>query len=545
MPNAIKYKTGNLTGSISTGNVALGVNESVVGPTETTGWYNGLTPSSSYVVYEVAESGVPKIYQPNNDTELIQFARSKGATGANTGSVVSVLSWATSQNDIMVVNKAYPSIVTDGLVLNLDAGFAPSYPTTGTSWYDLSGNNNGTLTNGPTFNSSGWIEFDGVDDHITISSPGSFSNYTISFFTKWISTISQGRLFGTNASGTYTIRGPSGINFHYNPLGGSPPSVSLSSNTSVGLNIWTQVTVTVNSIDTSVRIYINGLLKNSNSIIPSVNLQNTIFIGSGPSSQGLFSNCAFGSAYIYNKPLSQQEILQNYYQAPIVTDGLVFAVDAGNLVSYESGSAATYSLTGSNSGSFTNGTSYSNINSGVFVFDGVDDYINVSNPQSLNPGTGSFSLDFWCNVSINVPTSSASCLLEARGTGLYGFLAIGYRNNGRMQLFINDNVTPAQNVYQSTTTPVQRGVWIHEAMVVDRSTQQITFYYNGIQTGNKVTITDTGSIDPGSGYNYRVGGDLGGSEMNGFIAISRQYNKALSSSEVAQNFNAQRSRFGI
>lgn len=64
-----------------------------------------------------------------------------------------------------------PKIVTSGLVLCLDAANKLSYPNTGTSWYDLSGNaNTGTLTNGPTFNGSngGSIVFDGVNDIITI-----------------------------------------------------------------------------------------------------------------------------------------------------------------------------------------------------------------------------------------------------------------------------------------------------------------------------------------------------------------------------------------
>jgi hypothetical protein len=65
-----------------------------------------------------------------------------------------------------------PPIVTNGLVLNLDCGNRLSYPTSGTTWTDLSGNNNnGTLTNGPTFNPNnlGSIVFDGVDDYVQLN----------------------------------------------------------------------------------------------------------------------------------------------------------------------------------------------------------------------------------------------------------------------------------------------------------------------------------------------------------------------------------------
>jgi len=65
----------------------------------------------------------------------------------------------------------YKNVITRGLVLHLDASALESYPGSGTSWYDMSGNNNhGTLTNGPTFssNNQGYIDFDGVNDYVTI-----------------------------------------------------------------------------------------------------------------------------------------------------------------------------------------------------------------------------------------------------------------------------------------------------------------------------------------------------------------------------------------
>ena len=66
-----------------------------------------------------------------------------------------------------------PRIIQDGLVLYLDAANTKSYPTTGTTWSDLSRRgNNGTLTNGPTFNSSngGIIVFDGINNYVDFGS---------------------------------------------------------------------------------------------------------------------------------------------------------------------------------------------------------------------------------------------------------------------------------------------------------------------------------------------------------------------------------------
>jgi hypothetical protein len=277
MPNSVKYKTGNLTGSISTGNVALGVNESVLGPTETTGWYSGLTPSpSQYVIYEVTESGAPKIYQPSDDTQLIQFARSNGATGANTGSVASVLNWATSQANIMISNNAYPSIVTDGLVLNVDAGFVPSYPTTGSTWYDTSIRvNNSTLVNGVSYiPSSQVMSFDGTDDYVNIPHSEILTNeifsqtrfstlestVKVAVFQNWTCMINKA--FGASYSNT---TGPglwSNINGYEFVIG-----TGVSSNPSGGsrrlsfkalTNRWYHIVGTINGTD--MRMYVNGNL---------------------------------------------------------------------------------------------------------------------------------------------------------------------------------------------------------------------------------------------------------------------------------------------
>jgi hypothetical protein len=80
-----------------------------------------------------------------------------------------------------------PKIITEGLVLSLDAGNVKSYPGSGTVWTDKSGyGNNGTLTNGPTFNSSngGSIVFDGTNDYAITSQSQSFNDFTVCAFFK-------------------------------------------------------------------------------------------------------------------------------------------------------------------------------------------------------------------------------------------------------------------------------------------------------------------------------------------------------------------------
>ena len=88
-----------------------------------------------------------------------------------------------------------PNIVDNGLVLYLDAGNRKSYTSGSTTWFDKSGfNNNGTLTNGPTFDSGngGNIVFDGADDYgiIPDSNILSFTNAQMTV-SAWVNIISS------------------------------------------------------------------------------------------------------------------------------------------------------------------------------------------------------------------------------------------------------------------------------------------------------------------------------------------------------------------
>ena len=172
MPRPIKYSPTTTSGSYQKGNVAIGTNPIAYDST----WVNSpVISNGTFVVTEVGAVGVPKFYSPTNDNEWIRLAKQEGATGANTGSVNAVKSWFASQANYDVANidlpLGMPNIVGNGLVLNLDAGINESYPGSGTTWTDLSGvGNNGTLTNGPSFNPNGYITTDGVDDFLLCQS---------------------------------------------------------------------------------------------------------------------------------------------------------------------------------------------------------------------------------------------------------------------------------------------------------------------------------------------------------------------------------------
>jgi hypothetical protein len=171
MPNAIKYNTSAETLALKKGNFWIGTGDVGKGPTSSTGYYNGITPpSGGYTIYLNKETGGPSIYTVNTEAQLTGLTSSiAGQTLRTSGAC---LNWFATQTDKMIFNIDYPAIVTNGLLLNFDAAFTPSYPTTGTTLYDTSSvGNNGTLANGPTFSSAngGGIVLDGTDDTYSIT----------------------------------------------------------------------------------------------------------------------------------------------------------------------------------------------------------------------------------------------------------------------------------------------------------------------------------------------------------------------------------------
>lgn len=211
-----------------------------------------------------------------------------------------------------------PVVVRDGLVLSLDAADKNSYPGNGTAWFDTSGNNNnGTLTNGPNFNSSngGSIVFDGTDDVVSISNASSLNISSQITLEAWIYT--------TKPSGTQNVICKSSITQNtgyiyprtdngwadtvfYLYIGGWQ---TLSA-TWPGLNNWYHTAGTYNG--STMIIYINGVQATSKSQSGTITTNtNTLALGDQPGYSEFYGGRT-ACARVYNRALSASEILQNY-----------------------------------------------------------------------------------------------------------------------------------------------------------------------------------------------------------------------------------------
>jgi hypothetical protein len=202
-----------------------------------------------------------------------------------------------------------PRIVTDGLVLALDAANTKSYPQSGTTWTDLSGNGNtGTLTNGPTYSSAngGSIAFDGGNDWVNLGNPSNLNilNFTICAWSKSFTfTNYQNLIFkGDTAAGQY------GIIVNSSGQWTVQPNIGFISGDSLTLNTWNFLVGTCNG--TQITAYRNGQQKAQYSISP-ISRGSVVSIGADiPNSRYFNGNIAHVS--MYNRALSAAEISQNF-----------------------------------------------------------------------------------------------------------------------------------------------------------------------------------------------------------------------------------------
>ena len=221
-----------------------------------------------------------------------------------------------------------------------------------------------------------------------------------------------------------------------------------------------------------------------------------------------------------------------FYRGPnIVTDNLIFAIDAGSERSYPGSGTTATDLAGTNTVALVNGVSYNPNQGGKWGFDGIDDLI------YLNSGTALVLNDFTITQWIQFPATSSRMSI---GGGLYtsggnykGY--IWYRSaQNEIRVTVNNETgaifTVAESVYCNKWSQI----------TATRNGGTYKLYIDGVQ----VDITRTGSTNDFDirtiGWSYSNGYTFAGSISNTLI-----YNTALTAAQVLQNSNAQKSRFGL
>lgn len=303
-----------------------------LGPTSTTGYYNSpQPPEGGYAIYSLGTNNNPNIMIAMSDNDLIKAANTLGGDVSSRADAIEYLS---NRPSTFILGSMPNNIVTNNLVLSLDATNLTSYPETGNKWNDLSGNAyTGSVSSSAQFNSNGWFEFPGkhTDGEIEIQ------DLTVNTNSDEGNTVEQWIYQESNNSSTMPFTWwqaydlwHTGDNFGINTGGGDVYGISGANSVLVGK--WNHVVAyfpnNYSTNYTNSKMWINGVAQTMS------HRQGTRH----NRSLGANQHCAVGGGFtnggdgytwdgnvattrIYSKELSTSEVLQNYYGAPNVPSG--------------------------------------------------------------------------------------------------------------------------------------------------------------------------------------------------------------------------------
>jgi hypothetical protein len=213
----------------------------------------------------------------------------------------------------------------------------------------------------------------------------------------------------------------------------------------------------------------------------------------------------------------------------IVTSNLIFCVDSSNPRSYPGSGTAWYDISGNgNTGTLTNGPIYTSGTSGYFAFDGTDDYVNMST-QNLQRN---FTLEIWTYI-----TGDGSGLFgqgpQAANQGLHILWNSAVSRGMIFGMFGNDLDTPSYNMVFNT--------WHQFVFTYNNSTYLKQFYADGalVNSGTGGAYSGSGQLNIGATYSSP------NTFIKGRVSNAKMYGAVLTATEVLQNFNAYRGRYGV
>jgi hypothetical protein len=225
-----------------------------------------------------------------------------------------------------------------------------------------------------------------------------------------------------------------------------------------------------------------------------------------------------------------KEKMGTKYNPSAVRNGLLICVDPANLNSYSGSGITARGLVSGIGATLVNGIGFSSSNSGTFILDGTNDYIN-GDTTSFDL-TGDLSAEVWFNLS-----ATAGDWVRLIGKGDVSNRTFGFWYNNTEQCFLFQRYGTTNNVSSTYSITVQTNIWYHVLVTSNGSTHKL--YLNGAdvqtQTGSGPFLSSTSTLKVGYGEIHTY--------HNGRIGLYRIYNRALTAQEVLQNYNATKKRY--
>ena len=434
-----------------------------------------------------------------------------------------------------------PSVVTDGLVLSLDASSPKNYNVgVSTNWTDRVGGNNGTLVGGTYHNDgpfvgAGYVEFDGTGDYLTTATHASDFNFGTGDFTIefWINSTQTSRAdpfawnfdYNTTGWGSFILNVSSGRIDWYEGLGIATYA------TSTGWNdgLWHHLAVSRSG--TSLKVFLDGV---------QIGTTASSSYSYGASDVGVSVGFSTSTGYYLNGQMSNVRIVKgtalytSNFTPPTksLTDisNTKLLTCQGNTIADASSSAHTIT---------TEGDAAANLGfpASAFEFDGTNDYVSIASSSDFNLGTGDFTVE--CFVYLQDITSNSGYVGIVNRHYYDGNTGWGiWKETGGKFGFWYNAATKING-----TSNVAINQWYHIAAVRNGST--ISLYVNGVleNSGSNSSFTDAstqlniGIANAGGAWNAAY-------PLNGKVSNLRIYKgKGLTAAEVTQNFNAFKGRY--
>jgi hypothetical protein len=248
---------------------------------------------------------------------------------------------------------------------------------------------------------------------------------------------------------------------------------------------------------------------------------------------------------LYNTKFTAEQLQQNYYNMlptftipNIVTSNLVFWYDPSDTTSYPgTGTAITNLASTSLAGTMSNIT----FTSPYFSYNGSSSQISIADNALLEPGTGDWTMEAW--VYLSSSSGSKVVLGKFDPGGLSADVSYSIRIQGAN---IYSQIGNGSTVVDTPLYTLPLNTWTHVTYVWKNvATNSLEAYINGVSVGS---VSHSFSSILNTSANLYIGSYNGGEYsqyMNGRIGITRLYSAALTSAQVLQNYNADKSKYGL
>ena len=433
---------------------------------------------------------------------------------------------------------------SNGLILRYEISDRDSYSGT-SSVIDLVSNSNSTLYNGPTYSINGYINFDGANDYLLTNtslnsklSPANTSSVISHFI--WIYPTDNGVIVseqgnpplnsGWHDSQIEIVVG--NLKFGLWQTGGGVSS--LNSSISTPFYNWYYVGLTYDG--SIMRGYVNGQLAGSKSVSRWTPYNNgggvglNYAIGASDSTSlgdGSPAKMKLGAFHVYNKALSNQEIVSNYNYTKsnyIYTGSMSIWIDANDPASFSGGSVND--LSGNN---YTHTLTSGATSSTIFGFKSFDcstgnERVEVNGTGPTLPTTG-YTYVVWARLGV---TSSYRTLLYTNISG-DKYTPITIPNGTNTLGWWDRSSSQFRSSGYGLTSSVD--VWVQYAVVGDNSSH--AYYINDTQVGNSVPYGISGTTT-----HWGLGNNALAGQPFGYVGNMMFYRKKLTLSEIKQNYDA-------